>query len=136
MVTTRRAVYVLEVGPEKALWPTFAPDRLSEIKKGDVSAVEMLRDGAPVVLEASSRITALANASAHVAAGKPVPNSIVATLSPTTFVPRDDGTLPTIELLVHDAAKGGAVTRVTLSESLVRRLYDDFAPWRDALARP
>ncbi|MCC6433304.1 MAG: serine/threonine protein kinase [Gemmatimonadaceae bacterium] len=136
LVTTRRAVYVLEVGPEKALWPTFAPDRLSEIKKGDVSAVEMLRDGAPVVLEASSRITALANASAHVAAGKPVPNSIVATLSPTTFVPRDDGTLPTIELLVHDAAKGGAVTRVTLSESLVRRLYDDFAPWRDALARP
>lgn len=136
LVASRRAVYVLEVAPEKAPWPTLAPDKMFDIKRGDISAVEMLRDGNPVPLESSARIPALVNGSAHTAAGRPVPNEYVATLSPTTFVPREDGSLPKIELLIHDATRGGAVTKIQLSESLVRRLYDDFAPWRDALARP
>lgn len=136
LVSSRRAVYVLEVAPEKAPWPTLAPDKMFDIKRGDISAVEMLRDGNPVVLESASRIPALVNGPAHVAAGRLVPNEYVAALSPTTFVPREDGSLPKIELLIHDATRGGAVTKIQLSESLVRRLYDDFAPWRDALARP
>ena len=136
LVSAHRAVYVLEVTSEKAPWPTFAPERVFDIKRGDVSAVEVLRDGTPVSLDAMSRIDAVVNGPAHLAANKPVPNAIVATLAPTTFIPREDGSLPKIELLVHDATRNGAVTKLTLSESLVRRLYDDFAPWRDAISRP
>ena len=89
-----------------------------------------------IPLESTARIPALVNTTAHQSAGKPTPNAFVATIGPTTFMPRDDGSLPKIEVLVHDASRGGAITRFALSESLVRRLYDDFAPWRDALARP
>lgn len=136
LVASRRAVYVLEVSPEKAPWPTIAPDKVFDIKRGDIAGVELLRDGNPVALEAGAHIAAVVNGPAHAAAGKLVPNAFVATLSPTTFVPREDGSIPKFELQVHDASRGGAVTRIVLSESLVRRLYDDFAPWRDALARP
>ena len=136
LVSSHRAVYVLEVTSEKVPWPTFAPERVFDIKRGDVLAVEVLRDGTPVSLDAMSRIDAVVNGPAHLAANKPVPNAIVATLAPTTFIPREDGSLPKIELLVHDATRNGAVTKLTLSESLVRRLYDDFAPWRDAISRP
>ena len=136
LVSSRRAVYVLEVSPDRTPWPSYAPDKIFEIKKGDVESVEILRDGSPIALESTARIPALVNATAHQSAGKPTPNAFVATIGPTTFMPRDDGSLPKIEVLVHDASRGGAITRFALSESLVRRLYDDFAPWRDALARP
>ncbi|MBL0170086.1 MAG: serine/threonine protein kinase [Gemmatimonadaceae bacterium] len=136
LAASHRAVYVLEVTTEKAPWPAYAPEKLFDIKRGDVSAVEVLRDGAPVSLDATSRIPAVVNGPAHLAAGKAVTNAFVATLAPTSFIPREDGTWPRIELLVHDATRDGAITRVTLSESLVRRLYDDFAPWRDAISRP
>ena len=136
LVSSRRAVYVLEVSPDRTPWPSYAPDRIFEIKKGDVESVELLRDGSPIALESTARIPALVNATAHQSAGKPTPSAFVATIGPTTFMPRDDGSLPKIEVLVHDASRGGAITRFALSESLVRRLYDDFAPWRDAMARP
>jgi hypothetical protein len=136
LVSSRRAVYVLDVASDRTPWPAYDPEKIFDIKKGDVTTVELLRDGTPVSLDATSTIPAVVNGPAHLTAGKAVPNGFVATIPPTTFIPRDDGKLPKIELLVHDASKGGAVTRLTLSESLVRRLYDEFAPWRDALARP
>ena len=136
LVSSRRAVYVIEVSPDRTPWPSYAPDKIFEIKKGDVESVELLRDGSPVPLESTARISALVNTAAHQSAGKPTPNAFVAMIGPTTFMPREDGSLPKIEVLVHDASRGGAITRFALSESLVRRLYDDFAPWRDAIARP
>jgi len=136
LVASRRAVYVLEVTPEKATWPNFTPDKIHEIKRGDIESVELLRDGVPVTLENSARLVALANADAHQAAGKPLPHAIVALIAPAAFMPREDGSLPTIEVVVRDAARGSAVTRIAINASLVRRLYDDFAPWRDAIARP
>jgi hypothetical protein len=36
--------------------------------------------------------------------------------------------------VVKDATRS-APSKTTLSESLVKRLYNEFAPWRDALAR-
>ncbi len=136
LVSSRRAVYVLDVVADRTPWPSYEPEKLFDLKKGDVTAVELLRDGSPVTLDNSAQIPAVVNGPAHVSAGKPVSNGFVATIAPTAFIPRDDGKLPKMELLIHDASRGGAVTRITLSESLVRRLYDEFAPWRDALAKP
>ena len=136
LVSSHRAVYVLEVTAEKTPWPSFAPEKIFDFKRGDVTAVEVMRDGVAVPLDAISRLTAVVNGPEHLLAGKLVPNSIVATLPPTTFIPREDGSFPKIELLAHDATRNGAITKLTLSESLVRRLYEDFSPWRDALARP
>ena len=58
LVSTQRASYVVEVTPDKVPWPSFAPEKEVEIKKGDVRLVEMTRDGTPVVLELPSRVAA------------------------------------------------------------------------------
>ena len=133
-VQAKRAVYVLEVMPDKTPWPKLDPDGVVDFKKGDVSSVELLRDGQPVALESGATIPAVANPDAQQAGKKPLFNGYAAVVPPTAFVPRDDGSWPKIELVVKDATRGAA-SRTTLSESLVKRLYNDFAPWRDALTR-
>ena len=135
LVANRRAVYVIEVTTDRAPWPSYEPEKLYDFKRGDVADVELLRDGVAVPFDAAARIPSLVNAAAHSSAGRRVPNAFVATLAPTTFVPRDDGAMPKFELVVHDGMRNGATTKITLNPTLVRRLYDDFAPWRDALVR-
>jgi len=135
LVSSRRAVYVLEVAPDKTPWPLLEPDRVVDFKKGDVISVELLRDGEAVPLDAAAQLPAVVNGALQLASGKKVFNAFAATIPPTAFVPRDDGAFPKVEVLVRDASRGGNVTRIQLSESLVRRLYSEFAPWRDALAR-
>jgi serine/threonine-protein kinase len=134
-VNSRRAVYVIEVTTDRAPWPSYEPEKIFDIKRGDVDGVDVLRDGAPVPLDASSRVPAVVNGPAHLAAGKRLTNTFVAMLAPTTFNPREDGSLPKIEIIVRDALRNGATTKITLNQTLVRRLYDDFAPWRDALVK-
>jgi serine/threonine-protein kinase len=134
LVSGRRAVYVLEVAPDRTPWPKLDPDAAVDFKKGDVTTVELRRDGQPVALEQSTTVQAVVNAEVQQAAKKPVFNGFVAVLPPTAFVPRDDGTMPKIELIVKDATRA-APSKTTLSEALVKRLYNEFAPWRDALAR-
>ncbi len=136
VVNARRAVYVLEVTTDRAVWPSFDPEKIIDVKRGDVTDVQVLRDGVAVPLDAPSRVPAVVNPPQHLAAGKKVSNAFIATLAPTTFIPREDGSLPKIEIVVHDALRNGATTKITLNQQLVRRLYDDFAPWRDALVRP
>ena len=136
LVASRRAVYVIEVTSEKTPWPSYAPTKIFDIKKGDVELVEVTRDGIPVPVGSTAHVPAVVNTQAHTESGKAVTNSFVAIVEPTLFLPHEDGSRPIIELHVHDAMRGGSVTRITLSESLVRRLYDDFGPWRDAIARP
>jgi serine/threonine-protein kinase len=133
-VQSKRAVYVLEVMPDKTPWPKLDPDGVLDFKKGDVTSVELLRDGQPVALESGAVIPAVANPEAQQAGKKPIFNGFAAVLPPTAFMPRDDGSTPKIELVVKDATRN-APTKTTLSESLVKRLYNEFAPWRDALAR-
>ncbi len=136
LVTSRRALYVLEVISDKVPWPSYEPEKVYDIRRGDVTTVEVLRDGVPIPLDAPSHVPAVVNPADHEAGGKKVPNAFVATLPPTAFNRRDDGSDPKIEVVVHDALRNGAVTRITLNRQLVRRLYDDLAPWRDALVRP
>jgi hypothetical protein len=136
LVSSWRAVYVLEVTSDKVPWPAFQPDKIFDLKKGDIASVEVMRDGAAVSLEGPVSVPAVVNGPAHVTAGKPVSNAFVAAIPPTAFILREDGGLPRVELLVKEASRPGTVTRIVLSEAMVRRLYDDFAPWRDALARP
>jgi hypothetical protein len=38
-----------------------------------------------------------------------------------------------MELLVVDAMNRGKEARIQLSETLIRRVHEDFAPYRDAL---
>jgi hypothetical protein len=109
--------------------------RVIDFKRGDVASVELQRDGVAVALESAGQIPAVADAAVQQAGGKPAFNAFVAAVPPTAFVPRDDGTMPKVVLLVRDLARGGAVVTLTLPESLVKRLYNELAPWRDALAR-
>ena len=136
LVSSRRAVYVVEVTTDRVPWPSYVPDKLIDVRRGDIASVEMLRDGVPVPFETVGHIAALVNAADHVAAGKFSPKSFVAAIAPATFLPRDDGSWPKLELLVHDAARTGGPVRVSLPQPFVKRMYDEFGPWRDAIARP
>ena len=136
LVVNRRAVYIIEVIADRVPWPSYEPEKVYDFKRGDISEVTLLRDGVPVTLEAGAAVTAVVNASEHNAAGKRVPSAFVATVAPTTFIPREDGAFPKFEVVVRDAMRNGATTKITLNQTLVRRLYDDFAPWRDALVKP
>ncbi|QJR35783.1 serine/threonine-protein kinase [Gemmatimonas groenlandica] len=135
LVNARRAVYVIEVAPDRTPYPSIEPERIIDFKKGDVMSVEVLRDGAAVALENPAQLPAVLNGTAHQAEGKKVFNSYVATVPASAFAPRDDGKMPRIEVLVTDATRGGGPARIALSDGLVKRLYNEFAPWRDALAR-
>ncbi len=134
IVQSHRAVYVLEVMPDKTPWPKLDPEAVIDFKKGDVTSVELLRDGQPVSFESGMNFPAVALPEAQQNGKKPVFNGFAAILPPTAFAPRDDGTTPKFELVVKDATRG-AVSKTTLSESMVKRLYNEFAPWRDALSR-
>jgi len=135
MTSSWRAVYVIEVTSDKVPWPQLQPDKTFDLKKGDVSSVEVLRDGVAVSLESAATVPAVVNGPAHVSAGKAVSNAFVAAIAPSALVLREDGGLPKIELVIKETTRP-APTRIVLSETMVRRLYDDFAPWRDVLARP
>lgn len=135
IVRSRRAVYVLEVGPEKAPWPSLEPEKLSDIKRGDIGSVKLLRDGAEVALGNMMPVPALVNEDAHVKAGRRVPAQVQATLPPDTFTPRPDGTMPKFEVVVVDRVRNNTV-RLEIPNNVAGRLWDDFKPYRDALDAP
>lgn len=136
LVSSRRAVYAIEVAPDKVPWPAYAPEKIFDIRRGDVQSVELTRDGVPVAFDAPSRVPAFVNPAEHLTANKSAPSAFVFMVSPTTFTPHEDGSWPKIEVLVHDNTRAGKPIKVSVSESMVKRLYDDLAPWRDAIAKP
>lgn len=136
LVSTRRAVYAVEVTNDKVPWPSYTPDKLVDLRRGDITNVEFFRDGVPVAIDNVAHIAALVNATDHVSVGKFSPKSFVGSIAPTVFLPHDDGAWPKIEVLVHDAERAGGPVRMTLPAAMVKRMYDEFGPWRDAIARP
>jgi hypothetical protein len=134
VVRSRRPVFVLDVGPERAPWPDFKPTELTNITRGSITSAKLVRDGAEIALSGSETIPALFNADAHVAARRPNPTMFVATVPPDAFAPHADGKWPRIE--VHALDAGGRTIRLRLSEQMMRRLHDEFAPWRDLALPP
>lgn len=130
----RRAGYVIEVSSDRTPWPKTDPELLVDFKRGDVASVELLRDGQAVPLDGGAIVPAVAIPDVQASGNRPVFNAFVAQLPPTAFQPRDDGSPPRFELVVRDTKRGN-VLRTTLPGSLVTRLYNELAPWRDALAR-
>jgi hypothetical protein len=131
---SRRAGYVMEVSSDRTPWPKTDPERLVDFKRGDVASVELLRDGQAVPLDGGSIVPAVAIPDVQASGNRPVFNAFVAQLPPTAFQPRDDGSQPRFELVVRDT-KRGTVVKTTLPGALAMRLYNELAPWRDALAR-
>ena len=134
-VRARRAVYVVEAAPSRAPWPTYKPEEIFDIKRGDIASLKVRRDGVEIPLGNVGQVPALVNVDAHEKAKKPNPSEIVATLPPDAFAPRADGSMPKVELVVTERGRNNDVT-LNMSEKMVRRLWDDFQPYRDAIAAP
>ena len=132
----RRPVYVIEVGPEKAPWPSLQPDKIFDLKRGDIGGVKVLRDGAEIPLSGLSGIPALVNDDAHRIAGKRVPGEIVASLPANAFEPKPDGNMPKFEVLVVDRMRSNSTVKFDIPNNVASRLWDDFKPYRDALEAP
>jgi hypothetical protein len=94
------------------------------------------RDGVEIPLGGAGQIPALVNVDAHDKAKKPNPGEIVATLPPDAFAPRADGSMPKVDIVVTDRARGNSSVTLTVSDKMVRRLWDDFQSYRDAIAAP
>jgi len=128
-------VYVVEAAPSRAPWPTYKPEEIFDIKRGDIASLKLRRDGVEIPLAGVGQVPALVNVDAHEKAKKPNPSEIVATLAPDAFAPRADGSMPKVEVVVTERGRNNEVT-LNVPERMVRRLWDDFQPYRDALAAP
>jgi hypothetical protein len=84
----------------------------------------------------AGQIPALVNDGAHELAKMPNPGQFVATLPHDAFAPRPDGTVPKIEVVVVDRTRRNSPIMLTVPEKVVRRLWDDFQPYRSAIAQP
>ena len=136
IVRSRRPVYVIEVAPDKLPWPAFEPTKVFDIRHGDIASVSVLRDGVAVTLGSVGLVPAVVNEDAHLKENKKAPpGEIAATLPIDAFAPKADGNLPRIEIVVSDRSRGNSV-RLPVSDKLVRLLWDEFKPYRDALAAP
>jgi serine/threonine-protein kinase len=133
VISARRPVVVIEVKSERAPFETIEPEKLVEFRRGDVQSVQLLRDGAAMALLNGERFPGVVNDARHRELKKAVAFSYAAISPPDAFAPRPDGSWPKMELLVVDAMNRGKEARIQLSESLIRRVHEDFAPYRDAL---
>jgi hypothetical protein len=81
----------------------------------------------------AERVPAVVNDARHKEQGKAVPYSFIAISPPDAFAPRADGSWPKMEVVAVDAMNRGREVRVQLGDAIVRRIYDDFASYREAL---
>jgi hypothetical protein len=134
-VRDRRPVYVIEAAPSRAPWPEYKPEAIFDIRRGDIASIKVRRDGVDVELGSTGQVPALVNVDAHEQQKKPNPGQIVATLPPEAFAPNADGSMPRIEVVVVDRGRGNSVT-LAVPERIVRKLWDEFQAYRDAIAAP
>jgi serine/threonine-protein kinase len=127
-LTGRRPVVVIEVAPVDVAFPRFAPEDAPDLTKGDVSSVQLLRNGTPVAASDMDRIPAVVNEDGVTQAGKTVANQVVFAVPADAFG-GDGGAAGSLELSV---TTNGKRTRIKLDNGLVRRIADEFAPWREA----
>jgi eukaryotic-like serine/threonine-protein kinase len=133
VVTGRRPVVVLEVASERVPFERLEPEKLFEFRRGDVKSVQLLRDGVPMTLLSTERYPGVVNAARHADERKAVTHSFAAVIPPELFAPRGDGTWPRMEVRVVDAMNRDREAKLQLSEQLIRRVHEDFAPYREAL---
>ena len=133
LVSARLPVVVIEVKSERAPFEHIEPEKLTDFRRGDVQSVQLLRDGVAVKLLDGERFPAVVNDGYHRQQEKVVPHSFAAMSEPDAFAPRADGSWPKIELFVVDAMNRNRELRLQLSETIVRKVHDDFKPYRDAL---
>ncbi len=131
LVEQRRPVVVLDAGADRRPWPELVPERLLDLRRGDVMSLQLLRDGAAVDLLETARIPSVADTAAHIAANRPVPRSFIAVVPAEAFQRRPDGSVPRLELLVQDAMNRSRIVRITIPDAAVRVVSADLQPWFD-----
>lgn len=133
LVSVRRPVVVIEVKSERAPFDRVDPEKIFDFKRGDIQSIQLLRDGTAMSLLNVERVPAVVNEARHKEQGKAVPFSMVAITPPDAFAPRADGSWPKMEVVTTDGMNRGREVRLQLADAVVRRIYEDFASYRDAL---
>ncbi len=133
IVSQRRPVVVLEVKAERAPNDRIETDKIIDFKHGDIQSVRLYRDGAQLQITNGERIPAVVNSDEHAGQSKIVPFTFVATVLADAFAPNADGKWPRIELLIVDGMNNGREVILEFSESAVKRVHSDFAPYRAQL---
>jgi hypothetical protein len=125
---SRRPVVVIEVTPNDAAFPRYAPAEALDLAKGDVASAQLLRNGSPVAALLPDRIPALINTDGVTAANRTVGNQFVFAVPADAFG-GDGGVAGRLEIQL---TAGGKRSKVRIDDALVRRIAEEFAPWRGA----
>lgn len=120
----RRAVVILQVAPDRAAWPAVS-DKPLDIRRGDVVAVVVTRDGTPLVPLESQRILAVGNPEIYRRERKPIPNAAVYVFHPADFA----SAASTYRVEIVDASGDRRVTG-TLPPAMLQAIARDLAPWQ------
>jgi eukaryotic-like serine/threonine-protein kinase len=123
----RRPVVVIEVLPNDAAFPRYAPAEVLDLANGDVSSAQLLRNGTPVAALQADRIPALINTDGVTAASKSVGSAVVFAVPADVFGADGSTTPGRLELQV---TAGGKRSKARIDDALVRRVVEEFAPWR------
>jgi hypothetical protein len=121
----RQPVVILNVMPEAAIFDRSNPDRLLDFRNGDVQAVDVRRDGAPVVPIMAARIPAVPNEAAYQQANRRVFQAAIAVFRPQDFAINADGSTPRLQVSITDAARGQRQVSIVLPQAMLQAIARD-----------
>jgi serine/threonine-protein kinase len=121
----RHPVVVLHVMPDVAVFDRSNPERLLDFRNGDVQAVDVRKDGAPVIAILSARVPAVPNEAAYQQANRRVFQSVIAVYRPQDFALNADGSAPRLQVSISDAARGQRQVSIVLSPAMLQAIARD-----------
>ncbi|HEX6533923.1 MAG TPA: S1C family serine protease [Gemmatimonadaceae bacterium] len=127
----RRAVVIVNVGPEQTEFPYYEPDKMPSIGEGSVADMKIYRDGVEIIPVEKVRVPAVLNVAEMRAAGRPIPMQAVYVYRIVDFAPRAVGTVASYKVTITDASTGRQLS-LPLMPSTIEQLWKDFRPYQFA----
>lgn len=125
----RRAVVIVNVGPEQTEFPYYEADKLQSIGEGSVGDMKIYRDGVEVIPVEKVRVPAVLNVAEMRAAGRPIPMQAIYVFRIVDFAPRAVGTVASYKVTITDAATGRQLS-LPLMPATIEQLWKDFRPYQ------
>ena len=126
----RRAAVVFNVVPEPTEFPFYEPDKLMDVREGDLADMRVLRDGVPLVPAERVRMASVLNAEETRAAGKHVAAQGIYSYRAEAFAPRADGSSASYSLVVWDASNPKQPLTLPLPPKMIEQIWRDFTAYR------
>ena len=126
----RRAVVIVNVMPDGAVFPFYDADKLQSFDAGNFKSMVITRDGVPIVPIEKVRIPAVLNVDEMRASGRQIPMQGIYVYRIRDFAPRAVGTTANYAVRIVDAAQSDKPVLIPIQPALIEQLWKDFTPYR------